>query len=181
MVATSVISLPFAQAFFPYLANKFKQSVADAFLFINKLIPVISFLTLFIGVVMFFLGPFVIRIFYGLAFSPAIIVFRILCFSPFILILSNIYGVQIMLNLKMDKLFFKIMGSGALLSVLMAFPLIYYFAYVGAALDWLLSECFITLTLWITLKKKGFPLKCNFSGLYSLRNLFELYKKLKNE
>jgi PST family polysaccharide transporter len=92
---------------------------------------------------------------YGHKFEPSINVFRILAFLPVIIGWSNLLGIQTMLNLKMDKQFFRITAVGALASIGLNFLLVTQFGFIGSAFTWLLTEILITTTMYIVLAKHG--------------------------
>ncbi len=64
------------------------------------------------ALILWLFGPMVIVLFYGPKFEPTVAVFRILAFVPMIIGLSNLLGIQTMINLKMDKTFFRDNGFG---------------------------------------------------------------------
>jgi O-antigen/teichoic acid export membrane protein len=82
-------------------------------------------------------------------------VFRVLAFIPMIISWSNLLGIQTMINLKMDKIFFRITAAGAVTSVLLNLLLVTRFGFIGTAWCWLLTEIFITACLYIVLARKG--------------------------
>jgi PST family polysaccharide transporter len=92
---------------------------------------------------------------YGEKFEPSIMVFRILVFIPLIIGWNNLLGIQTMINLKMDKAFFRITLTGAIVSVALNYFLVKQFGFVGTAWSWMLTELFVTAVLFIFLAKKG--------------------------
>nr|WP_299419912.1 flippase [uncultured Emticicia sp.] len=154
-IARSVISMPLAMALFPFIGKAFGESFEKGLLMVHKILPIIVLFTGLMGIGMLIFGPMALRFFYGKKFEPAIPVFQILAFIPMIIALSNVFGIQIMMNLKMDKLFFKITASGAILSVLLNILLIKKYGYIGTAIDWLITEIFITLAMYIALRNNG--------------------------
>src|SRR5690606_28063691 len=85
----------------------------------------------------------------------SIAVFRILAFVPMIIGWSNLLGIQTMVNLKMDRPFFRITAVGALVSIVMNILLVSRFGYTGTAWCWLLTELFITTCMFVVLKRHG--------------------------
>jgi PST family polysaccharide transporter len=84
-----------------------------------------------------------------------VIVFRILAFVPVIIGWSNLLGIQTMLNLKMDKQFFRITAVGAVSSIILNLIFVSRFGFVGTAMSWLLTEIFIVLCMYFVLAKHG--------------------------
>lgn len=155
IVIYSVISLPLSHALFPFIGKAFADNYQKGLILVQKIIPLIILLTGSMGILMLIFGPWALRIFYGSEFEPSVLVFQLLVFTPMFIAMGNIFGIQIMLNLKLDKLFFKITLTAAILSVLANFLLVQQFGYIGTAFNWLLTEIFIAATMFIVLKAKG--------------------------
>lgn len=154
-IARSVIGMPLAMALFPFIGKAFGQGFKEGLTTVHKVLPIIVLFTGMLGVGMLFIGPWLLRFFYGSKFEPAIPVFQILSFLPMLISISNVFGIQIMMNLKMDKLFFKITSSGAIISVLLNIILIKNFGYIGTAVDWIITELFVTVTMYFALRKNN--------------------------
>jgi O-antigen/teichoic acid export membrane protein len=155
IVAYSVVTIPISHTFFPVIGKAFAENHQKGLLIVQKIIPIIIIITGMMGITMLIFGPWALRIFYGREFEPSVIIFQILAFTPMFIALGNIFSIQVMLNLKMDKQFFKITATGAILSVATNFLLANKFGYIGTALNWLFTEIFITTTMYIFLLSKG--------------------------
>ncbi|HEY4874768.1 MAG TPA: flippase [Puia sp.] len=154
IIAQSVLAIPLAQAFYPFIGKAFGENRKLGLQMVQKIIPLII---LFIGcssLLMFILGPFVIKIFYGAKFEEAIPVFQILAIVPLIFSLNNVLGIQIMMNLGMDKYFFKITAVTGILSVLLNLVMIKQWGYIGITFNWLATEIFLFVTMYIILKRE---------------------------
>ena len=155
MIVQSLISLPVSQALFPFIGSAFSLSKEKGLDLVRQVLPILTVVTGVAAVGLWLLGPFVMLAFYGNTFAPAIIVFRILSFLPIIIGWSNLLGVQTMINLKMDKLFFRITAFGAVASLGLNFLLVSRMGFVGSAWCWLLTEILITLCMYIALRRQG--------------------------
>lgn len=155
MIIQQMIAIPLSQALFPFIGAAFVQDREKGLTVIKQLIPVVTVLTGLASLFLFIFGGVVIRLIYGDKFLPSIMVFRVLAFVPMIITWSNLMGIQTMLNLKMDKIFFRITASGAVVSVLLNLLLVRPFGYMGTAWCWLSSEIFITGSMYIVLLRKG--------------------------
>jgi PST family polysaccharide transporter len=154
-IARSVISMPLAMALFPFIGKAFGEGFDKGILVVQKILPIIILFTGFLGIIILSLGPTVLRFFYGIRFEPAIPVFQILSFLPMIVSVSNVLGIQIMMNLKMDKTFFKITASGAIISIVLNIFFVWQFGFIGTAINWLLTEIIITSSMYISLRNAG--------------------------
>ncbi|MBC6111850.1 flippase [Pedobacter fastidiosus] len=155
IIAQSVLAMPLAQAFYPYIGKAFGASKDEGMRVAQKLIPLIIIFIGVASVIMLILGPFVIRIFYGSKFEQAIPIFQILTIVPLIFSLNNVLGIQIMLNLKMDKAFFKVTAAAGILSILLNLLMIKQWGYIGTTFNWLITEVFIFISMYIILKRAG--------------------------
>lgn len=155
IILQQLIMMPLSQALFPFIGSAFAVSRDKGLDVVRQMLPVVNIITISAGIVLFVVGPYMIMLLYGHKFEPSIIVFRILTFLPVIIGWSNLLGIQTMLNLKMDKQFFRITAFGALSSIALNFLLVTRYGFVGSAMTWLLTEIFITLSMYIVLSRSG--------------------------
>ena len=155
IIAQSVLAMPLAQAFYPFIGKAFGEGKEQGLRIAQKLIPLIVVFLGLATIAMFILGPFVIRIFYGHRFEEAIPAFQILTIVPLLFSLNNVLGIQIMLNLGMDKYFFKITASAGVLSVALNFLIIRRFGYIGTTVNWLITELFCFSAMYFVLYRQG--------------------------
>ena len=129
---------------YPYV-NRLLQESRESFLRFNyKLLKLRSLFTLLIAIMIYFLADPIVTIVLGDNFTSSIPVLKILAFIPFIVGLSNSFGIQIMLPLNLENAFLKIVSSAALLNMMLAVYLIVTLNGLGAALSILLTEIFVS-------------------------------------
>lgn len=158
LIIQTIIALPLSQSLFPFIGTAFAQSREKGLDVVRQLFPVVTVLTVCAALVLWLLGPLVITAFYGQKFEPSIKVFRVLAFVPVVVSLSNMLGIQTMINLKMDKTFFAITLCGAIASIFLNLILVNRFGFIGSAWCWVLTEIFITSAMFIALTRKGIHL-----------------------
>lgn len=154
-VVTGIINMPLAQAFYPFIGMAFNESFEKGLVTIQKFLPIILSFTLLTSISIFLMGPTVVYWFYGDKFNQSVNALRIISFIPFIVAMSNMFGVQIMLNLKLDKLYFRITAGGAVLGLTLNYFMISYLGFVGTAWNWLIVETYILITMYVALRIKG--------------------------
>ena len=154
-VVQALISLPLAQALFPFIGTAFAGGRERGLEVVRQLFPVVTLITLGAALMMWLFGPMAILLFYGEKFAPAIGVFRILVFVPMMIGWNNLLGVQTMINLKKDKMFFWITAAGAILSLGLNVLLVSLLGYKGSAWSWLITEMLITLMMFSVLYRDG--------------------------
>ena len=146
-VAQTLISLPLSLSLFPYIGQNFGLGRARGLDMVKKVTPFILIFTAVSVLIMWITAPYIIRIFYGEGFEESIFIFRVLCFIPLVSSLSNLLGVQTMVNLDMDRPYFFILVIGAAFEVIVGFFAVKNYSYLGASWSWLSTEVLITLIL----------------------------------
>lgn len=148
----------FGRTFYPHISKQFIENRSKAFSQIKKYSVVVVGLSLVSGLLLFVLAPQIIRTVLGPDFSEAVSVFQILAFVPAIIMISNIAGIQIMLNLGYKKEFNRIIFSAALFNIILMFVLVPSLSYNGAALSILITEIFVSnvMVLFIFKKRAAF-------------------------
>jgi O-antigen/teichoic acid export membrane protein len=150
-----ILTVPLAQVLFPYMSKAFADDFDKGLDIAQRLLPVVFVFTFISGIGVIIFAPYLIGFFYGSAFSPAIEVCRVLAFIPMIIAMATILGIHVMLNLKMDKVFFKVVCFGALFSIIANLFLVTKLGYLGAAYTWTLTELFILAAFFLMLREKG--------------------------
>jgi O-antigen/teichoic acid export membrane protein len=146
-----VISFPLSQALFPYIAEAISKNVDKGIQQIRRMLPIIIYFTLGCSIVVYFLGGYMIRTFYGDRFEQSIYIFKILTLVPVLSYINTILGLQTMVNLKMDKPYFFIILFGGIFSVLFNLIVVRFYGYKGCAWSWIITEVLICLVSYIYL------------------------------
>jgi PST family polysaccharide transporter len=143
--------MPLSQALFPFIGESFGQSRLNGIDKVKRITPFITVFTFIAGVLVWITSPIIIQLFFGKEFHEAITILRILSFVPLIIAISDLLGIQTMINLNMDKPFFKITLMGAIMGLILNFFLSRQFGAQGTAWAWVLSEIAITFSMWLFL------------------------------
>lgn len=115
---------------------------------------VLTITTLIIAIIFLF-APELIDLFFGEGFGDAIIVLRLTSIAMIFVMLSNVYGANYLIVIKKDKLLRNITMVASIIGFLMAFPLVYYWNYIGSSLTFLISNALLgTLVFYFALKTK---------------------------
>lgn len=149
---------PISQSIYPYISSLIIKSKEDGIEFIKKITKIIGIMSLIFSIMIFILADLIITILAGVQYSESIKLVRILSFLPFIVALSNIFGVQTMLTLNYKKAFSRIIIIGSILSITLAFLLTPLYTAVGTSISFLITEIFITIAMFTYLQKKGIKL-----------------------
>jgi O-antigen/teichoic acid export membrane protein len=174
IIAQSVLTMPLAISFYPFIGKAFGESKESGLRVAQKLIPLIVIVIGIASIGMFLLGPFVIRMFYGSKFEASIPIFQIITIIPLFAALNNVLGVQIMLNMSMDKVFLRISASAGALSVILNLLTVRRWGNMATTFNWLFIEAFLFMAMFFVLKSKGLnPINLQYFKFSSMRQYIE--------
>ena len=137
-----------SRVFFPLLSRKLEKHTFFSRVYL--LIGIFSSVFLFVG------APLLIKIFFGESFSDSVLVLRIISISFLFLIMQSVYGSNYLLIIGREKLMKNITIFSSIVGFVMAFPLIYYFSYIGAAIVFSFSNVLLgILTMFYAIRFKN--------------------------
>lgn len=145
---------PISQALFPHFASLFSSGKKIKLSEINKYIYLLSAITLSSSLLLFLLSEKIVNLVLGSEFQGAVLLLQIMSFIPFFAFISNIFGVQLMLNLGYSKEFRKIIIYISLIGVVVAIAMSAYFQEFGAAVSLLLIEFSVAFGMFLFFKLK---------------------------
>lgn len=146
---------PITQALYPRINTLFNSDYAHAMSLIKKSVRIVGGLALLGSIAIFILAPWIIKFGVGENYNEAITVLRCMAFLPFVVVMSNIFGVQTMLTHNYKKQFSRILLSGGCLNLIIIYPLVHSFAETGAAISILITESVITIFMYFYLRSKN--------------------------
>jgi len=177
-IIISILAMPLSTALFPFISKAFVDSKEEGIKTVQKIIPIVFYITLFASFCILFLAPYLIQIIYGSKFYNSIIALKIISFLPFIICLSNIFGIQLMLNMGLDRLFLLVTTTASVLGILLNIYMSINFGYIGTAWNCIIVESFVTFLMYLALRNRGvnvFVLE-NFSLKYVYKMFINLKK-----
>ncbi|MBJ9835991.1 flippase [Citrobacter portucalensis] len=145
---------PIFQAIFPRVNNLFDEHYEKALDLIKISVKYVGGLSLAGSCVLFFFSKYIILTVAGEDYINSVEILKWLAFVPFFISLSNIFGVQTMLSHSYKKEFSMILFFGALLNLMIIFPLVYEYSAVGAGVAIFITELFVVTTMFLFLKRK---------------------------
>ena len=146
---------PVTQAIYPHISKLFEESQDSALRFIRKIMKLYCGGNLGISLILLFGANPIMHLLMGKVYGESVQMLRALALLPFIVSLSQIFGIQTMLPCGMNKEFSRIIISSAILNTIMVFPLIYLLGGTGVCWSMLVTETFVTMTMGWTLHNKG--------------------------
>ncbi|MGE8431906.1 MULTISPECIES: flippase [Chryseobacterium] len=153
----SVIS-PFSQVFYPHLSNMFLTS-KEKVIAINKKLLIFggAFFLVMCSILFLFAGEIIWVVFHNNS-QEVINVFRIMSFIPFIIYVHTIYALFTILVFGFNKEYSRIIISGGIINLLIAFILIPMYFHIGAALCVVIIEIYIGIRYILFLNSKNIKL-----------------------
>lgn len=158
IMAVNGLMGPISSAIFPHIAALYKESREKAIAFLHKTVRYIGGLSLLASLGTFILAEPIVHIIMGDSYEESILILRILSFFPFVVALSNIFGVQTMVTFGMQNIFSRILMLSALFNFILIFPLIYFWEGIGLSITVMIVESFVTITMYLILRKNGIRL-----------------------
>lgn len=146
---------PISQTIYPHISKLVSDSKEKAISFIRKALLLIGGGSFVVSFVPFLLASPIVYFILGPQFKESVIVLRILAFLPFIIALSNIFGIQTMITFNMKEAFSKILISAGFINIILALILVPLFQHVGTAISVLITETYVTATMFVFLLRKG--------------------------
>lgn len=149
---------PINQSAYPRVCRLMHESRADAFVLIRKLLLLLGGTALSLSILLFLTAPILVRLLYGAAYYPVVPVLRWLSPLPFVVALSNVFGIHTMLPLGMKRTFSGILMLAGALNILALLALARSFGPAGAAASVLSTELFVTIVMAIKLRRRDVPI-----------------------
>ncbi len=156
--AVQGLQIPLSQAIFPHIGRLALQSRQAAMSFALKVARIVSVVTLLMSAGLFIGAPVIARVVLGEESGAGVPVIRILALLPFIVSLSNIFGVQIMVNLGLQKVLTRILIAAGVLNIIIALLLVIPMRHIGMAVAALVTETLVTVAMFVALRRSGLDL-----------------------
>ena len=139
-----------SRTFFPYFSRNLSRhgQYARGYLL----------LSLFVSIILFSFAPLLMKLFFTEEFYEGFWVLRIIAVSGFFLTLSDVYGTNFLIIIGKERLLRNITMVASILGFCLAFPLVYFYSFIGAALVIAITRCLLGGTVAcyaIKLKRNG--------------------------
>jgi len=146
------LQLPLSQAIFPHIGRLASQSRQAALVYSTKVGLLAGVVTLTLSAGLFLGAPTIARaVLSESQFQGGASVIRVLSPLPFLIGVSDILGLQIMVNFGLARHLARILVAGGVLNIMIAVLLVMPLKHVGVAFASLTTEIFIVGTLCLVL------------------------------
>ncbi|MEM2447221.1 MAG: oligosaccharide flippase family protein [Candidatus Bathyarchaeia archaeon] len=144
---------PVSQTVYPHISKLAKESKETAIRFIKRLAILVGSVTFVISVIIFIFADLIVKIILGTQYLESIIVLRILAFLPFIIALSNVFGIQGLIAFGNREEFMRIVIIASIVNLILLFIFTPLFKHISVATIMSLVEIYITFATFLTFKK----------------------------
>lgn len=134
-VVTNNFLQTLVRAFYPFLARRPEKH--------NLFVVIAMGATTACAAVLFIFAPWIVRVMLSEEFARSIFVIRCLAVSLVFVILYNCYGACYLIIHNRTKILRQVTTLVSLIGFLIAWPLVYYYTYIGAALSVLISRALL--------------------------------------
>lgn len=134
------------QAVYPYVSNKLKNGVPQTLSFLRKYLMIYSGSSFCGGCLLIAIAPIIVQVLFGFGYEDSVFILRLMAFLPFIISVSNVFGIQIMLNFGYQNIFSRILVIAAIFDLILVIPLAEYFQGIGVAITMILIELLVTMS-----------------------------------
>lgn len=142
-----------SQAIYPHISKLVKESPQNVKPFLRKVILFLGGGNLLLSVFIFIFAKSIVNILLGTGYEESVILLRIMAFLPFIVAMSNVFGIQIMLPYGMQSAFSKILVCAAILNTCIVIPLILLYQDIGVSISIVITECFVSAVMFYVINK----------------------------
>ncbi len=149
-ISKALVSLlnPVSQTIFPRISHLVQSAKARAARLARISFIVMSAGGVLMGAAIALLAPLMVRLILGHSYAPAIPVLRILALLPPLIALSNVFGIQWMLPLGMDRTFNAIILTAGVINIVLAIALAPAYRALGMAWSVVGAETFVTVGIY---------------------------------
>jgi PST family polysaccharide transporter len=148
---------PLGQSVYPRISRLMRESRAAAFALIRKVLKIQGTAAMALSVLLFVLAHPLIRLIYGPDYEETVGVLHWLAVLPLLVGLSNVFGVQTMLAMGMNRLVSRILVIAGAANLAALFVLTHWFGAVGAAMAVAGTELFVTVAMALILRRRNLP------------------------
>ncbi|WP_042723404.1 oligosaccharide flippase family protein [Flavobacterium sp. B17] len=152
-VVVNVLFIPISTAIYPFISNAFSKSAETGNDIVKKIVPIITYFYFITSFCLLIFSPLIIALVFGNKFDKSVEILQIISFAPLTIGLSNLLGVQVLLNYHFDKLYFRINLYTTLVGLLLNLYLSKKFGYYGAAWNIIIVDIMIISLYFIFLRK----------------------------
>lgn len=156
LTAANGLISPLSQALFPHMNRIAVESIEKASVLLKKILKGVAIITFIMSVAVFVLAEFIVQFLFGPGYEQSVTVLQISAVLPFLIGVSNILGIQTMIPFGYKREFSMILIIASVSNVILSLILVPLLQHNGTALSVVITESFVTVSMYIFLYKKKF-------------------------
>jgi PST family polysaccharide transporter len=153
--AIAALMTPISQSVYPHIARLSMQSPSSALDFVRKLLWGQGAVMCMLSVLLFMSAEPLVRLLFGHGYSDGGDILRWLAVLPLLIGVSNVLGVQTMLNFGLQGAFGRIVLGCGLLNLLLLMLLVPRYGGLGAAASVVVIELAVVAAMGTVLARAG--------------------------
>ena len=148
MRALAMMQSPILGALFPHMSKLILKQKAKAVSQLKKVIFFGSIIYAIVLATVFVFSESIISLLFGDSAKESIVILQIMSIIPLTIFLNNIFGTQILLNTKKEKIFFLILLTAGITNLILCSLLTYFYGAIGTSVAMLIIEIGIMLAMY---------------------------------
>lgn len=146
---------PLTQAIYPHISRLFLESKPEALSYLRRVFRTAGLFSASCSLLLFLLAKPIVFLILGNRYYNSILVLRIIAFLPTIIFLSNLLGIQGMINLGFKKNFTRIIVLASVVNLILSFTLVPRYFEIGTAFAVLITELVVTSSMIVFMARRG--------------------------
>lgn len=147
--------VPASQSLYPYINKIVSYSRESGLRIIRKVLLVVAIFTFILSLSVFLFRDLIVKIVLGNGYDESILVLGILSVHPFLVGLSNVFGIQTMLVFNRKRAFQNILLIAGMINILLSLVLVPMYNHIGSAVSVTIVELFVTVSMFLYLQISG--------------------------
>jgi PST family polysaccharide transporter len=143
---------PVSQAIYPLISKKIDLDRHAGLEFVRKVLWLVGGATFILSLLLFVFAESITNLLLGPQFGASVVFLKIMSFVPFIIALSNMFGIQMMLNLGYQKSFTRILVTAGVIGIILSLSLTMRYEALGTSVAILAIELMVTVWMYAFLK-----------------------------
>jgi len=145
--------VPVSSAIFPRAAYLFSRDKKKGIDLVEKLKMRLWAIMFLLCLLVFIFSSSICNLVLGSQFFKSVLPLKIIAFAPFIISISNIFGIQILLAVGRNDLFLKATLTAAIFNIIFASIFTRYYGAIASAISFLFSEIIVAFLCYFYSKK----------------------------
>lgn len=146
--------LPLTQAFFPYMSKLLSSDTEAGMMVLRRVLVPCIWIGLSMSAFIFYNAEAFIVLLFGTDFLEAVAYLKIMALIPSLVLISNIVGTQIILNLGYEREFTAIIAGIGIISIVIASLVAQKFGAIGIAWSLMCTELAVVISFSVFLYAK---------------------------